>query len=112
VPEQATALEALAAIGGPDASRNVAQMIARGVVQGPTLAVAVTAASQLRVIFPRDIARTLLRNPSVRAPACACVRPGPDIVATLIELLGDLDHEVSTAAACALVARFNQFERF
>ncbi len=89
VPEQAAALEALAAIGGPDASRSIAQLIAKGVVQGPTLAVAVTAASQLGVIFPPDIAMLLLRhsNPSVRASACACVRPGRDIVTTLIELL-------------------------
>jgi HEAT repeat protein len=104
VPEQAAALEALAAIGGPDASRSVAQMIAKGVVQGPTLAVGVAAASRLGAIFSPDIAMLLLRhsNPSVRASACACVRPGRDIVATLIELLRDLDHEVSTAAACAL----------
>ena len=104
VPEQAAALEALAAIGGPDASRSVGQMIAKGIVQGPTLAVAATAASQLGVIFPPDVALMLLRhsNPSVRASACGCVRAGRDIVATLIELLGDLDREVSTAAACAL----------
>ena len=36
------------------------------------------------------------------AAACACVRAGGDIVATLIELLTDLNGEVSTAAACAL----------
>ena len=104
VPEQAAALEALAAIGGPDASRSVSQMIAKGTVQGPTLAVAATAASQLGVVFPPDVALMLLRhsNPSIRASACGCVRAGRDIVATLIELLGDLNHEVSTAAACAL----------
>src|SRR5208337_5204565 len=104
VPEQAAALEALAAIGGPDASRFVGRMIAKGVIQGPTLAVAAAAASQLGVIFPPDVALTLLRhsNPSVRASACDCVRIRPDIVATLTELLGDLDREVSTAAACAL----------
>ena len=103
-PEQAAALEALATIGGPDASRSVGQMIAKGIVQGQTLAVAVAAASQLGVIFPPDVALMLLRhsNPSVRASACGCVRAGRDIVATLIELLGDLDREVSTAAACAL----------
>jgi len=38
----------------------------------------------------------------VRAPACACVRAGAEIVAALIELLVDRDLEVSTAAACAL----------
>jgi HEAT repeat protein len=104
VPEQAAALEALAAIGGPEASRSVGQMIVKGIVQGPTLAVAATAASQLGVLFPTDVALLLLRhsNPSVRASVCNCVRVGHDIVATLIELLGDLDREVSTAAACAL----------
>ena len=104
VPEQAAALEALAAIGGPDASRSVGQMIARGIVQGPTLAVAASAALQLGVVFPPDVALMLLRhsNPSVRAPACGCVRAAPATVATLVELLGDLDDEVSTAAACAL----------
>ncbi len=104
VPEQAAAFEALAAIAGPDAARAVGQMIARGVVQGPTLAVAAAAASQLGVVFPPDVGLMLLRhsNPSVRAPVCGCVRAGPAVVATLIELLGDLDDEVSTAAACAL----------
>ena len=103
-PEQAAALEALAAIGGPEACRSVGQLIAKGVVQGPTLAVAATAASQLGVIFPPDVALMLLRHsdPSVRAAACACVRAGRDVVPTLVELLGDLDREVSTAAACAL----------
>jgi hypothetical protein len=104
VPEQAAALEALAAIGGPEASRSVSQMIGKGIVQGPTLAAAATVASQLGVIFPTDIALRLLRhsNPLVRAPACFCVRAGHEVVAALIELLGDLDREVSTAAACSL----------
>jgi HEAT repeat protein len=104
VPEQAAALEALSAIGGPEASRAVVQLIAKRIVQGPTLAVAITAASQLGVIFPTDVALALLRdsNPSVRAPACACVRAGYEVVATLIAMLDDLDDEVSTAAACAL----------
>jgi hypothetical protein len=104
VPEQAAALEALAAIGGPDASRSVSEMIAKGIVQGPTLAVAAISASQLGVVFPPHVALMLLRhsNPSVRASACGCVRASRDIMATLIELLSDLDNEVSTAAACAL----------
>ena len=104
VPEQAAALEALAAIGGPDASRSVGRMIATGVVQGPTFAVAAAVASQLGVIFPPGVALPLLRhsNPSVRASACDCVRAGREIVAALTELLDDRDREVSTAAACAL----------
>jgi HEAT repeat protein len=104
VPEQDATLEALAVIGGPDASRSVGQMIAKGIVQGPTLAVAATAASQLGIIFPPDVALPLLRHsdPSVRASACACVRAGRDIVVALIELLDDRDGTVATAAACAL----------
>ena len=104
VPEQVAALEALGAIGGPEASRSVSQMIVKGIVQGPNLAAAATAASRLRVVLPPDVALPLLRhaNPSVRAAACACVRAGGDIVATLIELLTDLNGEVATAAACAL----------
>jgi HEAT repeat protein len=104
VPEQAAALEALGAIGGPEASRAVVQLIVKRIVQGPTLAVAATVASQLGVIFPTDIALALLRNsnPLVRAPACACVRAGYEVVATLIAMLDDPDGEVSAAAACVL----------
>jgi hypothetical protein len=104
VPEQVAALEVLGAIGGPEASRSVSQMIVKGIVQGPNLAAAVAAASKLGVILPPDAALPLLRhaNPSVRAAACACVRAGGDIVATLIELLADLNGEVATAAAYVL----------
>ena len=65
---------------------------------------AITVASQLGVLFPTDVALALLRDssPSVRAPACACVRAGYEVVATLIAMLDDPDDEVSTAAACAL----------
>jgi HEAT repeats len=104
VPEQVAALEALGVIGGAEASRSIVQMIVKGIVQGPTLAAAMNAASRLGVTFPTDVALALLRhsNPLVRAPACNCVRAGHEIGASLIELLGDLDCEVSTAAACAL----------
>ncbi|MBV8068989.1 MAG: HEAT repeat domain-containing protein, partial [Acidobacteriaceae bacterium] len=104
VPEQAAALEALGVIGGPEASRAVIQLIVKRIIQGPTLVVAMNVASQLGVIFPTDFARALLRdsNPLVRAPACACVRAGYEVVATLIAMLDDPDGEVSAAAACAL----------
>ena len=104
VPEQVAALEALCIIGGAEASRSVSQMIAKGIVHGPNLEAAVIAASRLDVILAPDVALPLLRHaePSVRAAACACVRPGGDIVATLIELLADLNGEAATAAACAL----------
>src|SRR5208337_2654772 len=66
VPEQAAALEALGVIGGREASRAVVQLIVKRIVQGPTLVVATTVASQLGVIFPTDIALAFLRdsNPS------------------------------------------------
>ena len=104
LPEQAAALEALAVIGGPEASRAVVEMIVKRIVEGPTLVVAVTAASQLGAKFPSAFAPQLLRHsdPSVRASACACVRTGAENVAALIDLLADHDPEVSTAAACAL----------
>src|SRR5437763_963294 len=41
VPEQAAALEALAAIGGREAAQAVAEVIERAVVTGPTLTAAV-----------------------------------------------------------------------
>jgi hypothetical protein len=94
VPEQAAALEALGVIGGPEASRAVVQLIVRKIV-------AITVASQVGGVFPKDIALALLRdsNPSVRALACACVRAGYEVVATLIAMLDDSAGEVSAAAA-------------
>ena len=104
IPEQIAALDALCVIGGAEASRSLSRMIARGIVQGPNLAAAVIAAARLGVNLHSDVALPLLRHaePSVRAAACACVRAGGEIAATLIELLADLNGEVATAAACAL----------
>jgi hypothetical protein len=104
LPEQAAALDALAAIGGPQAADAVARVIGSAWVQGPTLANAVAAAARLRSRLPAGIVSTLLRhaNPAIRADACRLARPGTDIVPTLIDLLGDLHGDVSTAAACAL----------
>lgn len=48
LPEQAAALDALAAIGGSDAAQAVVRLIAKGVVQGPSLQRAVSAAARLR----------------------------------------------------------------
>ena len=68
IPEQTAVLEALGAIGGSEASRAVVQLIVRRIVQGPTLVVATTVASQLGVIFPTDIALAFLR---IRIPRFA-----------------------------------------
>jgi hypothetical protein len=67
------ALEALAAIGGPEAARSVERIIGRRWVQGPTLSVAVAAAARLRSHLPANIVLALLRHvdPAVRGGA-AC----------------------------------------
>ena len=54
------ALEALGAIGGPEASRSIRQMIVKGIVQGPNLAAALIAASRLGVKLNPDVALPLL----------------------------------------------------
>ncbi|MGO9741689.1 MAG: HEAT repeat domain-containing protein [Roseiarcus sp.] len=104
VPEQVAALDALAAIGGPEAAHAVSCLIVKRIVQGPTLLTAVTAASQLGVVLPNDAALRLLRDkdPSVRAAACGCVRAGHEIIAELVSMMGDPDTEVAIASACAL----------
>ena len=104
VPEQEAALDALASIGGADAAAAVSQAIRKGFVAGPTLAAAARAAARLRVAPPPDLLLAWLRHaePSVRAAACVCARPGGEVVATLTSLLADLDREVAISAACAL----------
>lgn len=104
VPEQAAALEALAMIGGADAAGVVARMIARRVVLGPTLAVAVAAAVRLQASLPADVVAALLRHasPAVRADACRCARPSPAVIPILVDLLDDLNADVRASAACAL----------
>ena len=104
IPEQVAALEALAMIGGRDAARAVARVVARGAVQGPGLKVAVTAAARLGSDLPADAVLTLLRHADadVRADACRCARGGPQAIAVLVDLLEDLHSHVCTAAAFAL----------
>jgi len=104
VPEQAAALEALAMIDGRDAAHAVAQMIERAVVVGPTLKAAVSVAARLHATLSVEVLRSLLRHPEprIRADACRCARPVPELIALMIELLDDLDRAVATSAACAL----------
>lgn len=103
VPEQAAALDGLAAIGGPDAAAAVATAILRGDIQGPTVATAARAAAKLEVTLPAASVIALLRHddPVVRACACTCVR-SPAAVQAAVDLLDDLDVGVHTAAAIAL----------
>lgn len=104
VPEQAAALQALAMIGDHEAARAVARMIVRGAVQGPALNVAVSAAARLCSALPVDVLRSLLRHqdPGIRADACRCARPWPELISLVVALLDDLDRMVARSAACAL----------
>lgn len=104
VPEQVAALEALIMIGDTEAAKAVARIIARHVVQGPTLTVAVAAAARLQSSLPADVVAVLLRHADagIRADACRCAGAWPEAIPIFIDLLDDLDADVRTAAACAL----------
>jgi len=104
VPEQAASLQAIAAIGGKEARLAVARLLVERVVQSPTLAIALRAASRLGVSLPPPCLAELLRNarPEVRAAACRCIRLAPTHSELLVELLGDLHPEVATSTAIAL----------
>jgi hypothetical protein len=104
VPEQAAALRALAEIGTREAAQAIVHVIARRIVQGPTLGVALAAAVRLRAQLPGEVVQALLLHPDpgIRADACRCARPSPEVVARLIALLGDADEATVRAAACAL----------
>jgi HEAT repeat protein len=104
IPEQAAAIEALTTIGGQEAAHALAEMIERGVVQGPGLQLAVSAAARLGTVLPPGVLCQLLRHaePRIRADACRCARPLPELILLLIDLLDDLDQGVATSAACAL----------
>jgi len=104
VPEQAAALQALAAIGGREAAQAVSRLIVRAVVQGPTLNLAVSTAAQIGSALPPDVLRSLLRHPDpgIRSSVCGCARRCPDLIAVMIDLLDDLNQGVARSAACAL----------
>jgi HEAT repeats len=104
VPEQVSALRALATLGGSDAAAAIRRLIDAAVVQGPGLGEATRAAASLRCRLAEVTAMALLRHadPEVRAAACWCVPNTGAVAAVLQELLGDLHRSVETAAACAL----------
>jgi HEAT repeat protein len=104
VPEQAAALNALVLIGGIGAAQAVTRLISKRIVQGPVLSTAVAAAAQLGAKLPADAVLGLLqhRDAQVRADACRCTRPWPEVFPLLIDLMDDLRSAVRTAAACAL----------
>ncbi|WP_173977131.1 HEAT repeat domain-containing protein [Magnetospirillum sp. LM-5] len=111
IREQAVALEALIEIGGPEAATAVERIIARDMVQGPGLVLAVAAAARTGVTLPPKVTMRLLRHdePDVRADACRSARLDPDVVAILLDLLDDLHLSVRIAAACAL-GRFGKVD--
>ena len=104
VPEQVAAVQALAALGGHEASAALVRILCDDVMQGPGLAEAVHTAAALGAQLPAERGMALLRHaePAVRAQACCCVPPHPFVVAILVDLLGDLHPAVATAAACTL----------
>ncbi len=104
VPEQVAALQALALIGGAEAARTVARLIARQAVQGPTRKVAGNVAARLGATLRAETVSELLRDadPEVRADACRCAGPSPAVLQLLLELADDRDGDVRAAAACAL----------
>src|SRR6516165_7723613 len=104
IPEQIAAIEALTIIGRREAAHAVSEMIERAVVQGPGLQVAVSAAANLGTVLSPGALCRLLRDaePRIRADACRCARPLPQLISLLIDLLDDLDQRVATSAACAL----------
>ena len=102
--EQVAALGALGVIGGHDAALAVRRAITERQVQGPNLAAALKAAAALSLRLPREVIVMALRaeDRDLREAACRCAGADPLIVAALLEVLADLDDEVSRAAACAL----------
>ncbi len=104
VPEQAAAIDALVMIGGPDASRTLARLVAQRVVQGPCLQRSMAAAARLGARLPSGRVAELLQHgePEIRADACRCARPWPEVLPVLRGLLDDGHADVRKAAACAL----------
>jgi hypothetical protein len=104
VPEQIAALHGLALIRGRDAAQAVARIVVDQIVQGPGLRVAAEVAAELGANLPPVVVVSLLRHPdpAIRANACRCARPGSEAISLMIDLLGDLNGFVASAAACSL----------
>ncbi len=102
--DQQAALRALAAIGGSAAAAALSRILADGVVNGPGRRDALDAAAHLGIRVPTRLLLDGMRHcdPTMRVAACHCARSGGEVVALLIDLLGDLNPPVSEAAACAL----------
>lgn len=105
VMEQTAALRALAQIGGWDAARTVAGLIADDIVQPPGLPAAIAAAARLGCRVPPAITLRLLghADPAVRTDAALSAAVSDAAVATaLAGLLRDPDPAVAQAVAQTL----------
>ena len=73
-------------------------------MQGPGLQIALSAAARLGSRLSSAALRQLLQHPEpvIRANACRCARPLPELILLLIDLLDDLNRGVAISAACAL----------
>ena len=99
VPEQIAALNALGTIGGQEAKHAVSRLIAKKIVQGPTLITALTVASQLDVVLPSDVSLNLLRDPTSSVRAAGDMKPGPNDEKLTFLITGDELHELKCIRA-------------
>jgi hypothetical protein len=101
VPEQAAALQALAAISGREAAQALSRLIVRGGVESGG-----EHGRTDRLDLPTEVLRSLLRHldPGVRADACGCARRRPELISVMIDLLDDLNHARSRTTACGASA--------
>lgn len=113
IPEQTAALNALAMLGGSTAAAALARLITQGVLQGPGLLRAMSAAAELGSALSAETLLRLLRHDDagIRAAAGRCVRPlaSQDLPVALMRLLEDLHADVRDEAAMAL-ARLGRME--
>jgi hypothetical protein len=102
--EQTQALAALVAVGGFEAAAVVKSAIERGEFNRANLGTALAAATRLGVrLEPRVVEAALVHDDAeIRLAACAFASARPNLIARLMERLGDQDKRVAIAAACAL----------
>ncbi|WP_199902643.1 HEAT repeat domain-containing protein, partial [Azospirillum sp. B4] len=103
--EPVAVLEALAAIGGPQATAIVAGLLGGAGLAGAVEVAALGAAVRLEVALDRKVLLHLLgtTDAAARAAACRCVRQAEfPVIDALERLRADPDRAVATGAVCAL----------
>ncbi|MDE1148358.1 MAG: hypothetical protein PW843_17365 [Azospirillaceae bacterium] len=103
--EPVAVLDALAAIGGPQANALVLSVLADKALSGPVLTAALAAAVRLEVALDRKVLLRLLgsSDAAARAAACGCVRQAEfPVIDTLEKLRADPDRAVAAGAVIAL----------